>query len=278
MIRIASEEPRFSRRLDAAIPLDLQTIVLKALAKDPAERYATAGELATDLGRFLAGRPIEARPPTPIQRAIKWARRHAPAVAAAGLMMAVILITLVGAGLWSNARLRSVNQRLESEIQRADRHARDAQDQARTAERHALGAQIRLAAQALDDGQFERAQEVLRDIPLNAGTQAAHSFAWRYLWRQARHDVEMLVGPTPHFIGMGVSSDGKLLATSDRTAGLQIRDASTGTVIRDMERVAGRIEEPVFSPDGLRVAAPNGRPIPSRRMASRSGMSHRVAG
>ena len=88
LIRIASEEPRFSRRLDAAIPLDSRTIVLTALAKDPAERYATAGELAADLGRFLADRPIQARPPTSIQRAIKWARRHVPAVAAAGVMTA----------------------------------------------------------------------------------------------------------------------------------------------------------------------------------------------
>jgi WD40 repeat protein len=256
LIRIASDDPRFSRELEAAIPLDLRTIILKALAKEPAERYATAGELAADLGRFLAGRPIEARPPTPFQRAIKWSRRHGPAVATAGLMMAVMLITLVGAGLWSNARLRAINQRLETAIQRADRHAQDAQDQARTANRHALGAQIRLAAQAIDDGQFERAQEVLRDIPLNAGIDAPRSFAWRYLWRQARRDVLVLVGPTPHFLGMGLSSDGTLLATSDLTSGLQVRDAATGTVIREMERVAGRIEGPVFSPDGSRVAAP----------------------
>ena len=64
LIGSSSDEPRFSRKLDAAIPLDLKTIVLKALAKDPAERYATAGELAADLTRFLADQPIRARPPT----------------------------------------------------------------------------------------------------------------------------------------------------------------------------------------------------------------------
>ena len=56
LIKIMSDEPRFSRKLDATIPLDLRTIVLKALAKEPAERYATAALLADDLGRFLAGR------------------------------------------------------------------------------------------------------------------------------------------------------------------------------------------------------------------------------
>jgi hypothetical protein len=257
LIRIASEEPRFSRRLDSAIPLDLQTIVLKALAKDPAERYATAGELAADLARFLADRPIQARPPTPLQRAVKWGRRHGPAVAAAGVRAAFMLITLIAAILWSNARLRGINQQLEVEIDRADHNAREAQAQSRAAERHALGAQIRLAAQALDAGRPERAQEILRDISLNAGSDAPRSFAWRYLWRRARREVVMLVGPTPHFAGMGLSSDGKLLATSDRTWGLQIRDASRGTVIREMERVPGRIEGPVFSSDGSRVAAPD---------------------
>ena len=64
LVRIASEEPHFSRRLDGAIPFDLRTIVLKALAKDPADRYQTAGELAADLSRFLANLPIRAQLPT----------------------------------------------------------------------------------------------------------------------------------------------------------------------------------------------------------------------
>ena len=73
LIKIVSDEPRFSRKLDAAVPRDLKTIVLKALAKDPAERYATAGELAADLTFFLADQPIRARPPTLVSRVTKWA-------------------------------------------------------------------------------------------------------------------------------------------------------------------------------------------------------------
>ena len=73
--------------IDPAIPRDLETIVLKAMAKDPAARYATAGALAEDLGRFLDERPILARPPSPFDRAGKWARRHRPAVAAAAVLV-----------------------------------------------------------------------------------------------------------------------------------------------------------------------------------------------
>jgi hypothetical protein len=199
LMRIVSEEPRFLRPIDTAIPLDLKTIVLKAMAKDPTDRYGTACDLAADLALFLADQPIRARPPSFVARAARWARRHWKAVVAAGLVGAVLLMCLVGASLWSNARLRTMNARLKQEIDRSDQLARDARDQARLSERHAAGAQLRLAAQAIDAGQPERAQEILRDIPTNAGGEALHSFAWRYLWRRARREVALVVGPTPNF-------------------------------------------------------------------------------
>ena len=74
--RIADEQPRPPRTFNPAIPRDLETIVLKTLAKDPGERYTTALELADDLGRFLQDRPILARPPSLLDGAAKWSRRH----------------------------------------------------------------------------------------------------------------------------------------------------------------------------------------------------------
>src|SRR5207245_7941430 len=62
--QIAFEEPCPPRRLNRAIPAELETIVLKALEKNPQERYASAGELADDLGHFLQDEPIRARRPT----------------------------------------------------------------------------------------------------------------------------------------------------------------------------------------------------------------------
>jgi serine/threonine protein kinase/Tfp pilus assembly protein PilF len=78
--KIAFEEPTRPRKLDKAIPVELETITLKCLAKNPAERYATAGELADDLRRWLGDQTIKAKPPTLRQRATKWARRHVAAV------------------------------------------------------------------------------------------------------------------------------------------------------------------------------------------------------
>ncbi len=81
--RIVSEEPIPPRRLNPNLPIDLETIVLSAMAKPREERYATAQALSDDLGRFLAGEPTLARRPTLVDRAAKWARRHRPLVALA---------------------------------------------------------------------------------------------------------------------------------------------------------------------------------------------------
>jgi hypothetical protein len=69
------DEPRPPRRLDGRIPRDLETICLKAMAKEPGRRYQTAGEMAEDLRRWLGGEPIRARPPGPAGRAWRWCRR-----------------------------------------------------------------------------------------------------------------------------------------------------------------------------------------------------------
>jgi serine/threonine protein kinase/Flp pilus assembly protein TadD len=96
--QIAFEEPQPPRRRDRTIPAELETIVLKAMEKNPADRYGTAQELADDLERFLKDEPIRARRPTLVQRARKWSRRHRPLVAAAALVG--FLAALLGAGNW----------------------------------------------------------------------------------------------------------------------------------------------------------------------------------
>src|SRR5262249_31347872 len=68
------EEPRAPRRLNRAVPAELETIVQKAMEKNPAERYGTAQELADDLQRFLEDRPIRARRPGLGQRLGQWGR------------------------------------------------------------------------------------------------------------------------------------------------------------------------------------------------------------
>src|SRR5262245_7782848 len=92
--RLAFEEPVAPRKLDKLVPAELETVTLKALAKNPGERYTTAQELADDLRRWLDNRPTLARPPSLFQRLRKWSHRHRSLVLGLG-----VFLTLLVAGL-----------------------------------------------------------------------------------------------------------------------------------------------------------------------------------
>jgi tetratricopeptide (TPR) repeat protein/tRNA A-37 threonylcarbamoyl transferase component Bud32 len=105
LLMVRTQEPVPPRRLNPKVPRDLETICLKCLAKDPARRYATAGGLAEELGRWLDGRPIVARPVGPIGRLGLWARRR-PAIAALAAALAVVAVAAFAAITvqWRQAR------------------------------------------------------------------------------------------------------------------------------------------------------------------------------
>jgi tetratricopeptide (TPR) repeat protein len=118
--QIADEEPRSPRRLNASIPRELETIILKAMSKETESRYATAQQLADDLRRFQEDKPIKARRPSPAERAAKWARRHRMLVATAFLFL------LLAVGVLSTSTVMVARKQRELERQRDE--ARQAVD------------------------------------------------------------------------------------------------------------------------------------------------------
>ena len=93
---VIAADPVSPRQLNAAIPRDLETICLKCLQKSPAHRYASAADLADDLGRYLRHEPILARPAGPFERLWKWTKRN-PSRAAFTAAMILLLVTIAGA-------------------------------------------------------------------------------------------------------------------------------------------------------------------------------------
>ncbi|MBM4067355.1 MAG: tetratricopeptide repeat protein [Planctomycetes bacterium] len=156
--QVKSMEPPPPARLQPGVPRDLETICLKSLEKDPRKRYATAGDLAEDLRRFIEGEPILARPTPWWERTIKWARRK-PAVAALIGVGALALVSLLTfGGLWLDAERRSAEER---EIQQA-RLAQSEREKAAKEE------QLRKAA---EEREQEKALQALRERKLRQSAE-----------------------------------------------------------------------------------------------------------
>jgi serine/threonine-protein kinase len=138
MRQVLEQEPPRLRKLNSAVPRDLETVIHKAIAKEPAGRYPTAAALAEDLERYLDGKPIRAREVSTLERCWKWARRR-PAVAALLANLVVAVLTGLAAVIWQWRA--AVAARNEALVARNDALA--ARDQARQ--------NFELARQAVDD-------------------------------------------------------------------------------------------------------------------------------
>ena len=117
--QVRNAEPPRPRSLDPMIPRDLETIVLKGMAKEPSARYATASDMSEDLRRYLAGEPIQARRIGTVERVWRWSRRNplAAALAAAVAVMVVVVVaaTAISAGREHAMRIEAVAARKEAE-------------------------------------------------------------------------------------------------------------------------------------------------------------------
>jgi tetratricopeptide (TPR) repeat protein len=118
--QVAFEEPRRPRRVSRTIPPELETIVLKALEKEPQERYATAQKLADDLRNFLEDRAIRARRPSLVNRVGRWCRRHKALVRSAAAVLLLVVLS-VGCFLgWRQWQFAALEQEVGKDLQAAD--------------------------------------------------------------------------------------------------------------------------------------------------------------
>jgi serine/threonine protein kinase len=260
-----STEPVPPRRLQPSVPRDLETICLKCLQKDPAGRYATAGQLADDLGRFGSGEPVLARPVPVWGRAWRWARRR-PALAA--LIVLAGLVVLVGLPGTTVLWLRADRERAAKEV---------ALDQANADRLHledeAYAAHLALAAGALEANDVLAAGDELGHCLLPEGRRDLRGWEWYYLLRQCQTDVlPGLAHPEPHSVAhavgflpdsrrlfsagglvLGLTHDGR---GADANPGqLKIWDGRAGSLLNEFEDHRGSVFAAAVSPDGRWLAS-----------------------
>lgn len=144
------------RQFNARVPRAIEAICAKCLAKQPADRYATAGDLAADLRRFLNGELVEARPESALQRMSRWYGKN-PRVAALTTALVVLLVGVAVGSTWVAFQLHRANIAETTAKQQAQR---------------AQGQAVR-DRQAAVDSLYSVVKNLYDDLAKNAGTLAA---------------------------------------------------------------------------------------------------------
>src|SRR5262249_30381926 len=125
---ILEQDPPRLGSLDPGLRGDLETIVAKALEKDPARRYASAADLASDLRRWLAPQPIPARPPPALSHLRRFARRHTGLVGGAAASGVALVLGLVGTILFAVGEARQRGRAEQNAIGEARQRGRAEQN------------------------------------------------------------------------------------------------------------------------------------------------------
>ena len=264
---VRSREPVPPRDLQPATPRDLQTICLKCLEKEPGKRYATGGDLADDLRRFLNREPIRARPIGYLGRLARWTRRNPIPAGLAGALVVTGLFALT-AILWQWRKADALATSLSIANRRSEERrlkAVDAQEQAELAgdEARRLGlaerreryrSNIAAAAAALQLQNGATAGRYLEAAP------AEHrDWEWRHLHSQLDSARAVIAGATPAW-GVWqipvVSPSGTQVASPDKDEHtIKVWDPTTGATINTLRGHEGAVYSLAFSPDGKGLAS-----------------------
>ena len=261
--QVRTREPVPPSQLQPRVPRDLETICLKCLEKDPARRYASALELADDLGRFRAGEPIHARPASRLERLLKWAKRR-PAAAAlvtvSSLGSLLLLAVLTGSLVLIAQKQQRTEEALRSEEQAKDvaelafrkseeslRHEQEARQRER---RTAYLRGVVLADREFLAGNITQVEKVLDECP-----QEFRAWEWGYLKRLCHLDLLTLRGHDKVVNSVVYSADGKRLLSASVDDTARLWDTASGKALRVLRGRGGHLRDAVFSPDGKRVAA-----------------------
>jgi WD40 repeat protein/serine/threonine protein kinase len=270
--QIADLEPKLLRRLNPSVPRDLETIVHKALSKDPVKRYASAADLSADLQRFLSDEPVRARPPSALSRLRYRVRRHqAAAVSGVVTVLAAAAILIVAA--WSRTRRLDDAARYQRAQHAAAQKTNELEQDNRHLARSAFVLRLAEVASLLKSDQVGLARKAVRRIEALGAGFDPNEFVWRYARSMA--DPVRIPATVKGCYWARPSPDGQtvVLLESDGVKGkslIQVLDRST-LRLRTTIAAPGLIWEGFanFSPDGRFVGCPEAVSAPYQNQMQR---------
>jgi WD40 repeat protein len=208
--QVQESEPIFVRRLNPGVPLDLETVILKCLEKEPTRRYRRADELADELERFVRGEPVRARPLSAVARGWRWCRRHP--VRAGGIATVFLLLAAVAA-------ISSV----------AALHIRRAQHEATAHLRQALLSEANAVRLGGRVGQRVQSLQALQALPLDGAPEELRARARNEaIAALALDDIKFV--PRPHLFALDNASRGAFTADYSRYG--YVRDGGAVVIAR----------------------------------------------
>jgi WD40 repeat protein/tRNA A-37 threonylcarbamoyl transferase component Bud32 len=263
--QVLHDEPRSLRSLNDRIPRDLQTICLKAMAKEPGRRYPTAGELANDLRRFLKGEPIQARPVAAPEKFWRWCRRN-PALATAALLAVVasIAVSILAVGYAFTLQLHQEQEQTKAALEEAnkqralaDQTAKQLQQEQDKTQRASARLALERGLTLCEQGNTSRGllwlARSLQIAPTSSTDLQRDIRADLARWHRSIHPLRAVWDMPGQVFALAVSPDGKTFLTGGSDGTPRLCELATGKILRELPRHQPYVSAAAFSPDGRTV-------------------------
>jgi WD40 repeat protein/serine/threonine protein kinase len=247
--QVMHDEPPRPRKINAKVPRDLETVVLKAIARDPAQRYQSPAEMADDLKRFVEDRPVRARRVGDAEKLWRWCRRN-PGIAVLGAALAAVLVLATAASLLAAGYFNRLRWS-EARAAQSERDARHDAEQAGNAERWGrYRSNIAAASAALQLQNSAAARSALEEAP-----KEHRGWEWHYLHNQLDGASLVLPGPGRPIKAFALSPSGRQVAAcyvGHNEAYLY--DLATGKLDAILRGHSAPVTSVAYRPDGKQVA------------------------